>query len=71
MHVASCDCEHFCYIAHVSVHANFRENMIIPFQSLLMCWRYLAGFPRVESVYVVAEIESMVNPNLMLTLDSY
>ena len=63
--------EYFCYIAHVNVHTHLIENMRIPFQSLLMCWRYLVGFPLVERGYVVSEIESMVDPNSMPALDSY
>lgn len=69
--VALYDGEYFCYIAHVNVHTNLIESIRIPFQNLLMCWRDLVGFPLVERAYVVSEIESMVDPKLMLTLDSY
>lgn len=36
-----------------------------------MCWRYLVGFPLVERAYVVSEMQSVVDPNLMPALDSY
>lgn len=33
---------------------------------MLMWWRYLVGFPLLERGYVVSEIQSVVDPDLML-----
>lgn len=57
-------------MARVNVHTNLIENMRISFQNLLMSWRCLVGLSLAERAYVESEMESMVDPNLMLTLDS-
>lgn len=65
------DSECFCCPAQVDVHAHGTENTRLPFQNMLMCWRYLVRFPLVERGYVVSEIGSVVDPSLMPALDSY
>lgn len=66
-----CDCEYFCCIAHVNVHSRLIEKLRITFQNLLMCWRYVVGFPLVGRGDIISEIELTADPNSTPTLDSY